>query len=157
MRDDHSWTSGIENGGYTSGVNPKKVGVINGNVVAAGIYARERDERKALRLEIQGNGKFIMNGSDDRVNGSGYNGTNLEKYPTEDDRKSYHYGYTVHGGKRLMNVVEQLVRAGKYDEIILIAERDYNNGIKEEDLGMVANIPEYLEAYKKIANKNKRK
>ena len=114
------------------------------------------DKRKLKQLRIKGNGKFVKNGSDDRVNGLGYNGFNLEKYPTELDRISYYYGYTTHGGVRLMDVVEQLIKQGRYEEIDLIAERDYNNGLKEEELGMVANIPEFLEAYRKIANKNKR-
>lgn len=114
-------------------------------------------KRKLERLEIQGNGKFISAGSNDRVNGSDYKGNDIQLYPTKEDRLSYHYGYTVHGGRRLMYVIEQLENQEKYEEIALIAERDYNNGLKEEELGMVANIPAYLEAYRKIANRNKRK
>lgn len=125
--------------------------------IAAEITTEKAMQRKRDRLKTQGNGKFVKDGSDDRVNGSGYNANHLEKYPTEDDKKSYHYGYTTHGGRRLMYVVEQLLKQERYEEITLIAERDYNNGLKEEELGMVAKIPEYLETYRQIANKNKRK
>lgn len=127
------------------------------NSISAAESEKKTAQRKKEQFEIRGNGKFVKVGSDERVNGSGYNVNDLDKYPTVPDRKSYHYGYTVHGGRRLMNVVEQLLKQNKYEEIYLIAERDYNNGLKEEDLGMVANIPEYLEAYRKIANTNRRK
>lgn len=127
------------------------------NMIDAKISAEKANERRRSQFEKKGNGKFINDGSDDRVNGCGYNVNDLEKYPTEADRKSYNYGYTVHGGRRLMSIVEQLLKQKRYEEIDLIAERDYNNGLKEEDLGMVSNIPEYLEAYRKIANRNKRK
>lgn len=125
------------------------------NSIACKISEKKSDERRLERLVSQGNGKFTMDGSNDRVNGSGYRGNDVASYPTKEDRQSYYYGYTVHGGRRLMHVVEVLIQQGNYDEIALIAERDYNNGLNEEDLGMVANIPVYLDAYRKIANRNK--
>lgn len=109
-------------------------------------------EREMERQEIQGNGKYIMDGSNDRVNGIEYKG---DSYPTIDDQKSYHYGYIHHGGRRLFAIVEELVKEGKYEEVALIAERDYNHGLEKGHLGMVENNSIYLEAFDKIANKGK--
>lgn len=124
--------------------------------------ASELNDKKAAeaankRRLSQGNGKFTKAGSDDRVNGSVFKPDHIykEKIITEDDERSYFYGYTTHGGKRLLAVVEELIKEGKYDEVAKIAERDYNNYLEEENLGMVASNPVYMEAYRKIASKGK--
>lgn len=113
---------------------------------------KQAAEAAAQRRASQGNGKYIMNGSNDRVDGMEYN---VWQYQTEDDQTSYWYGYTTHGGRRLLGIVEELEKEGKYDEIALIAERDYRHGIIRERLGMVAKNSIYIEAYDKIASKGK--
>lgn len=126
---------------------------IMGNIDSE-LTRKESEQRQRDRLTTQGNGKYINTGSNDRVAG---NSSKKDTYPTKEDRQSYYYGYTTHGGRRLLAVVEELLKQEKYEEISLIAQRDYNNGLKEEELGMVANIPEYLEAYRLASNKGKKR
>lgn len=146
--------SASENGGGKRST-PSRIQIFN--TISQSIIREKTDkkskEREQKRHETQGNGKYINHGSDDRVNGAEY------RYPdgvvTEDDKKSYYYGYTTHGGKRLLAVVEELIKEGKLDEVALIAERDYNHGLKKRHLGIVANNSAYIEAFDKIANKGK--
>lgn len=121
------------------------------------LNSKKAAEAAAERKLSQGNGKFIKAGSDDRVNGSVYMPEHIYegKIVTHDDEMSYFYGYTTHGGKRLLAVVEELIKEEKYDEIAQIAERDYSHGIEEHRLGMVANNSIYLDAYHKAASKGK--
>ena len=131
-----------------------KVSETTNGSIAKEINEKKRAEEAEIRRQLQGNGKYIMNGSNDRVNGMEFN---IWQYQTEDDQTSYWYGYTIHGGRRLLGVVEALEKEGKYDEIAQIAERDYNHGIPREKLGIVANNSVYMEAYDKIASKGKSK
>lgn len=125
--------------------------------IASELNDKKAAEAAAQRRKYQGNGKFTKAGSDDRVNGSMHKLNDFKfngQFPSEDEL-SYWYGYTVHGGRRLLAVVEELVKEGKYDEVAKIAERDYKHIFYEEDLGMVTNNSVYMEAYNKIASKGK--
>ncbi len=113
---------------------------------------KKAKEREMERYETQGNGKYIMTGSNDRVNGIDFRG---HLYKNEDDSKSYYYGYIHHGGRRLFAIVEELVKEGKLEEVALIAERDYNHDLEKGHLGMVENNSVYMEAFDKIASKGK--
>ena len=108
---------------------------------------RKAKEREIERNQIQGNGKYTMNGSNDRVNGKIYDGDNSELYPTEDDKRSYHYGYVVHGGRRLYAVIDALQKENKIEEIKQIGYRDFEHGIDEENLGILAQNKYYMEGY----------
>ena len=113
---------------------------------------REESEKKArareaLRHATQGNGKYVMNGSNDRINGKIYDGDNNNLYPELDDKRSYHYGYVVHGGRRLYAVIEVLQKENRIEEIIQIGYRDYEHGIAEEYLGMLKQNEYYMEGY----------
>ena len=114
---------------------------------------KKAEERKLARYEIQGNGKYTHAGSDDRVNGTDF--IYPEGAVTEEDKKSYYYGYITHGGRRLLAVVESLIKEGKFEEVALIAERDYNHGLEKGHLGMVESNSVYMEAFDEIASKGK--
>ena len=113
---------------------------------------REESEKKArarevLRHETQGNGKYVMNGSNDRVNGKIYDGGNITLYPTQADQRSYFYGYTYHGSRRLYAVIELLQKENRIEEIIQIGYRDFEHGIDENHLGMLKQNEYYMEGY----------
>jgi hypothetical protein len=113
-----------------------------------GIASREQaDERKKEKYALLGTGKYTMNGSNDRINGKIYNGDNNDLYPTEEDKRSYHYGYFIHGSRRLYAVIETLQKANRIEEIIAIGYRDYEHGVAEEYLGMLKENEYYMEGY----------
>lgn len=114
----------------------------------------ERDsfrEQEVLRrkklLDEKGNGKFIMNGSNDRVNGLLYNVNDDNLYKTPDDKKSYHYGYTVHGLRRLEALVWTLEKEGKLEEAMNIGYKEGQLNVPEEMLGNLVNYSSYMEGY----------
>ena len=121
------------------------------NTISNAILREENEKkaraREALRRQRQGNGKYIMNGSDDRVNGKIFDGDNINLYPTHDDQMSYFYGYTHHGSRRLYAVVEALQKQNRIDEIIQIGYRDFDHGIEEYYLGMLKQNEYYMEGY----------
>ena len=126
-----------------------------------GLISREQKEKKEAieaenRRNTQGNGKYINNGSNDRVNGKIYDGDNTELYPTPDDERSYFYGYVVHGGRRLYAVVEALEKENKIEEIMAIGKRDFEHGIEEDRLGMLAQNEHYMEGYNAAKAKRSR-
>ena len=121
------------------------------NKISASIIREATDKRakarETLRRQSQGNGKYIMNGSNDRVNGKIYDGDNKALYASHDDEMSYFYGYTHHGSRRLLAVVEALQKQNRIDEIIQIGYRDFNHGIEEDYLGMLKQNAYYIEGY----------
>lgn len=120
-------------------------------IISNSIVSEENEKkaraREAMRRQMQGNGKYINNGSNDRVNGKIYDGDNTELYPTPDDERSYFYGYVVHGGRRLYAVINALEKENKIEEIMAIGRRDFENGIEEERLGMLVQNEYYMEGY----------
>lgn len=118
------------------------------NTVSNSIIREETDrkaqERKRARDIQQGNGKYVMNGSNDRVNGKGYNDT---LYPTEEDKNSYYYGYVIHGGRRLLAVIDALKKENRIEEIMQIGYRDFEHAIPEDHLGLLKQNMYYMEGY----------
>lgn len=118
----------------------------------AGSIDREkvREEEKARHLkhlEKHGNGKYTMDGSNDRYNGVPYRGLDEELYKTKDDRQSYHYGYTVHGARRLEALIWNLEKAEDYDAVVALGVRDYELGMPEDLLGNLVNCENYMIGY----------
>lgn len=113
------------------------------------------EERAKQRLEEQGNGKHIMAGSNDRVEGKPYDGNNDQKYPTQDDKKSYYFGYVTHGGRRIDAIIYKLEKEEKYDEIMALGYREAELGLTEKQIGLVegeepmglAKYAAYMEGY----------
>lgn len=118
----------------------------------------EAKKRAIKKLEEQGNGKYIMKGSNDRINGIPYQGNNENLYKTKDDKQSYHYGYTVHGQRRLEGIIWSLEKEGKIEEAMKIGYRDCEIGISEEALHNLENYSSYMEGYNaaKVGNKTRR-
>lgn len=116
---------------------------------------KEAFERAQQRLAEQGNGKHTMAGSNDRVEGKPYDGNNDQKYPTQDDKKSYYYGYVTHGGRRIDAIIYKLEKEGKYDEIMALGYREAELGLTEKQIGLVegeepmglAKYAAYMEGY----------
>jgi len=137
----------IENKGYRSQVTRHQVFNNISDWIFCDKNEKDKQEREKLRQAQQGNGKYIINGSDDRVNGKVYDGGNVDLYPTKDDERSYFYGYTIHGSRRLYAVVEALEKENKIEEIMAIGKRDFEHGIEEDRLGMLAQNEHYMEGY----------
>lgn len=137
----------IENKGYRSKVTRNEVFDKRFGSIISEESDKKAQEKAAERYIIQGNGKYTKNGSDDRVNGKSYDGDNSDLYPSLDDKRSYHYGYVVHGGRRLYAVIEELQKENKFEEIIAIGYRDFEHGIEEEYLGMLKQNEYYMEGY----------
>lgn len=143
-----------KNKGRNPLITRREISKYNDRLGEIAIREAEAKKRQQNKILEQGNGKHTIEGSDDRVNGKSYNG---DKYTTVEDKRSYYYGYTVHGGRRLVAVVEELIKEGKYKEVELIAERDYNHGLERGHLGLVENNSIYIEAFDKLASKGKKR
>jgi len=134
-----------------------RTGVFNNisNSILGATSEEQARERAKARYAIQGTGKYTTNGSNDRVNGKSYDAGNEALYPTEEDQRSYHYGYVTHGSRRLYAIIENLQKENKIEEIIAIGYRDYEHGVAEEYLGMLAQNEYYMEGYNSAMKKEK--
>lgn len=107
---------------------------------------KEEVARHLKHLEKHGNGKYTMDGSNDRYNGVRYRDFDEASYKI-DDMQSYHYGYMVHGARRLEALIWNLEKAEDYDAVIALGARDYELGLPEDLLGNLANCENYMIGY----------
>lgn len=108
---------------------------------------RQREESAKHALEVRGSGKYIKEGTSDRVMGVVYN---TSKYSNSDDQKSYYYGYFVRGSRVLDGLMEQMTPVQIKEKGI----SEYALGIKEEDFGPLTKRAEYLNGYNEEKEKD---
>lgn len=111
---------------------------------------KKRRENYQKRREEQGNGRYISDGSKDRLDGVRYQD---DKYPNRDDQQSYFNGYYVHGNRAMAGRVYNLEKLEAYKIALALGCRDrYFLGIPEEKLGDLKNYASYMRGYNDTLN-----
>ncbi len=113
---------------YTS----KEVGKIIANDILLQDSRDKVAENTKLALEKRGNGKYIKDGTKDRIFGIPYDDS---KCLSKQDKQSYKYGYYDRGNL----AISILLSSGKYDIIIPENLEDFISKIAEND-GRNSNI-----------------